>query len=338
MYKILSNGEIEQITEKVNVIIDTDPGVDDCAAIALSLYDDMMDIKLITTVCGNLDLETVTRNLMHVLELFKRTDIPVVKGASRAMYRISPDASFIHQEEGMGGYHPPKTVKTKPIDTDAVEAMYETIKKYKNNIYIIALGPQTNVGTLIQRHPDVAKMVNGIYTEGCAPFGWTDQGKWKDYISFNASSDPEALKIVINSGIPVTYIPSRMGREITNFNEEEVYKLAEINDVGKFLSKMYNGYWEHGYQDKRVATNDTCAVLALRFPGLFRKRKVNFEVDVTGHPGRTYIYPTKWSKIEFIYTANKEKLHEFFFNAVKKLDFIKIDKRHLTRGSSKNGK
>jgi non-specific riboncleoside hydrolase len=44
-------------TKKVNCIIDCDPGVDDCVAIALSLYDRIMDIKLITTVNGNLDLK-----------------------------------------------------------------------------------------------------------------------------------------------------------------------------------------------------------------------------------------------------------------------------------------
>ena len=58
--------------KKINCIIDCDPGVDDTVAIALSLYDDIMDIRLITTVNGNLDLETVTRNTLHVLEKFKR--------------------------------------------------------------------------------------------------------------------------------------------------------------------------------------------------------------------------------------------------------------------------
>ena len=116
--------------KKVNCIIDTDPGVDDCVAIALSLFDEYMDIKLITTVNGNLDLETVTRNMMHLLEKFKRTDIPVAKGADKALCRVSPNASYIHQKTGMGGYNPPEKVKTKPIETHAIEAMYETIKLF----------------------------------------------------------------------------------------------------------------------------------------------------------------------------------------------------------------
>ena len=77
-------------TKKINCIIDCDPGVDDTVAIALSLYDSVMDIKLITTVNGNLDLYTVTRNVLHVLEKFDRTDIPVAKGAENPMGQSMP--------------------------------------------------------------------------------------------------------------------------------------------------------------------------------------------------------------------------------------------------------
>ena len=310
---------------KINVIIDCDPGVDDTAAIGLSLYDEVMDIKLITTVCGNLDLKTVTRNMLHVAEVFGRTDIPIAAGATKAMFRVSPDASFIHQQDGMGGYKPPETVKHKVIEMDAVEAMYQTIKENQNNIVIIALGPHTNIGTLIKLHPDVVGMVTRIYTEGCAPYGQHGQGRWKHYVSFNASSDPEALSIVLNSGIPITYIPSRMGRETTYFTEEQVYNLSLINDIGRLLSRMYTGYWEHGYTDRRVATNDTCAVMALRFPQLFKTKKVKFEVDLEEIPGRTFITPYKKGNVDFVTKVNVKRLHELYFAAVKKLDFIKFD-------------
>ena len=310
--------------EKVNCIIDTDPGVDDTAAIALSLYDDFMDIKLITTVCGNLDIDTVTRNALHVLEKFERTDIPLAKGSPKAMERISPDAKFIHQNEGMGNYIPPKTTKLKPIKKDAIEAMYETIVANKGNINIIALGPHTNLGHLITKHPDVVGMVNHIYCEGCSPYGWKSEGKWINYVSFNVSSDPEAFQIVMNSGIPITIVPSRMGRELANFNEKEVYALKEINDVGHFLFDMYSGYWEHNYPDKRIATNDTCAVLAMRFPKLFKTMKVNFLVNTTDMPGKTIITPVKDSHINFIYKVNRRKMHKFYRNAVKHLDAFKF--------------
>jgi len=307
---------------KINCIIDTDPGVDDTAAIALSLYDEVMDIKLITTVAGNLDLDTVTRNTLHILEKFKRTDIPVAVGAHKAMERVSPDAVHVHKSEGMGNYVPPKTVKTKPIEKDAVEAMYQTIVEHAGNIVILALGPHTNVGTLIKQHPDVVKMVSHIYCEGCAPYGLNGE----THISFNVSTDPEAFKIVIESGIPITIIPSKMGRELSNLNEEQVMEIREINDTGRFLAEMYNGYWERGYTDRRIALNDTCAVMIFRFPHIFKTKNTFFDVSLGEQPGKTVITFHRKGNINYAIKVNKKKLHKLFYNAVKKMDDFKFYK------------
>ena len=316
----------EQQTKKINCIIDCDPGVDDCVAIALSLYDSVMDIKLITTINGNLDLDTVTRNALHLLEKFKREDIPLAMGARSPMGRSMPNASFIHQKNGMGGYTPPEKVKTKPIDKSAVEAMYEVIKQHPKDISIVMLAPHTNVGQLLKDHPDVKDMVNHIYCEGCAAYGNKMEKKWANYISFNASFDAEAMKIVMESGIPTTIIPSRMGRDLANFNEKEVFDIREINDVGKFFFEMYNQYWEHNYEDRRIATNDTCAVLALREPGLFKTKKANVKVDTTDMYGRTDFEFTKHGNVNYAYKINKKKMHECFFRAIKKLDRFKFYK------------
>lgn len=309
---------------KENCIIDCDPGVDDTAAITLSLYGTVVDIKLITTVGGNLDVDTVTRNVLHVLEKFNRTEIPVAKGASKAMGKSMPNAAFIHQKNGMGGYTPSEVVNIKPIEIEAVDAMYETIKKYPNDISIVALGPHTNVAQLILKYPEVKHLIKRIYCEGCAPYGKKGEGRWSTYISFNASYDAEAMKVVVESGIPITIIPSRMGRELANFNEKEVFKIRELNDVGKFLFEMYNQYWEHNYDDRRIATNDTCAVLALREPTLFKTKKAIIKVNTTDMYGRTDFEFTKKGHIDYVYKVNKKKMHECFFKAVKKLDRFKF--------------
>ena len=312
--------------EKCHCIIDTDPGVDDSAALALSLYDEKIVIDLITTVSGNLDLQSVTRNALHVLEKFKRTDIPVAMGAVKPMERESKDAKFIHQAEGMGGYHPPKTVKTKPIEKPAVEAMYEVINNHAGDINIIMLGPQTNVAYLIKQHPDVVNKIRHIYCEGCSPYGWKSEKRWIEYISFNASSDPEAFDIVMKSGIPITIVPSRMGRELANFTEQEVYDIGKINDVGRFICEMYSGYWEPGYQDRRIATNDTCALLNLRYPKLFKTIGVDVEIDTDRMPGKTTMTKNKHSHIQLAVKVNRKKMHQFYFDAVKKLDRFKFYK------------
>ncbi|MBQ7453345.1 MAG: nucleoside hydrolase [Clostridia bacterium] len=310
--------------EKEKIIFDIDPGVDDAAALALSLYDDIMDIVLVSTVSGNRDISTVTRNALHILELFRRTDIPVAIGASKALKRISEDAAEVHKFDGLGGYIPPEVVETQPIGMDAVEAMYQAIKKYKGNISIIAVGPHTNVAMLILKHPEVKDMVKHIYTEGCSPYGWAKQGNWTNYISFNARTDPEALEIVCNSGIPVSLVFSRMGREMVHLTEKDALKIRDINSVGEWLYEMYDGYWEHGYKDKRIAINDTCACLMMRAPKLFRTKKVSIKVNTTDMPGKTEFEIVKDSNIELAVAVDRYNLHRFFKKAIKKLDFIDI--------------
>lgn len=308
-------------------IIDCDPGVDDVAALSLSLYDEVMDIKLITTVNGNLDVNTVTRNTLHVLEKFKRTDIPVAMGADKPLGREMPNASFIHQENGMGGYIPPKEVETKPIEKDAVDAMYEVIKNSANNVVIIALGPHTNIANLILKYPEVVNMVNHIYCEGCAAYGHKmETGKWNKYVSFNVSTDAEAFKIVLDSKIPMTIIPSRMGRELANFNEKEVFMLRDLNDVGRFFFEMYNQYWEHGYEDRRIATNDTCACMIARFPKLFKTKKAEITVDTGKFYGRTTFRFARNGHVNYAYKVNKKKMHKYFINAILKLNDLKFYK------------
>lgn len=312
--------------EKQKLIIDTDPGVDDSAALLLSFYDEKINIELITTVSGNVGIDMVTRNALHLLELFDRTDIPLARGAVKPMCREPKDATYMHQKSGMGGYVPPKKVKTKPIKKDAVEALYETIKANKNNISLIVLGPHTNIGNLICKHPDVVGMISRIYCEGCSLNGYDKKpDRWTNHVSFNVSSDPEAFDITTHSGIPMTIVPSKAGREMANFTEQQVYDMAKINDTGKFLSTMYGGYWERNYEDKRVATNDTCAVLACRNPEFFKTEKITIEVNTTDEPGKTTIRKVKDSNIELVVGVDKEKLHKFYFDAIKKMDGFKLD-------------
>ena len=52
---------------KEKIIIDTDPGIDDAVALAIALFNETVDVKLITTVAGNVSLEKVTANALRLL-------------------------------------------------------------------------------------------------------------------------------------------------------------------------------------------------------------------------------------------------------------------------------
>jgi putative hemolysin len=61
----------------IPVIIDTDPGIDDAIAIALAIKCSKLDIRLITTVAGNVGIENTTRNALNLVSFFGRPDIQV---------------------------------------------------------------------------------------------------------------------------------------------------------------------------------------------------------------------------------------------------------------------
>ena len=55
---------------KIKVIIDTDPGVDDSVCLIYAFFDENIDIKLLTSVVGNVSIDIATRNLLHLVDLF----------------------------------------------------------------------------------------------------------------------------------------------------------------------------------------------------------------------------------------------------------------------------
>src|SRR5699024_12400250 len=88
---------------KKPIIIDTDPGIDDAVALAIALHDKTLDVRLITTVHGNVSLEKVTRNALKLLH-FLNKDVPVAAGSDRTLLRDVIDASEVHVKSGMVDY------------------------------------------------------------------------------------------------------------------------------------------------------------------------------------------------------------------------------------------
>lgn len=304
--------------EEYDVIIDTDPGVDDTFAIVLSLNDEQLDIKLLTTVAGNRSVDVCTRNLLHVLDLYG-SKIPVAKGSEQALCRKSKDATEIHKIMGMGGYKPKKP-KRKPIKKDAVSAMYDVIMKSEKPLYILNFGPHTNLAKVILKYPEVKGKIKGIIGEGCCPYGVDG----RTHISFNVSTDPEAFKVILDSGIPLTMVPSHMGRELAHLTEQQIYLLRDMNDTGRLFCEMSTEYWERNFPDKRIAVNDSCICLYLRWPELFKTKKTNITVDLDKMPGKTIMDFDPNGRVDYIYDCDRDAIHKHFFGAIRKMDKYKF--------------
>jgi inosine-uridine nucleoside N-ribohydrolase len=134
------------------VIIDTDPGIDDTAAIFLALSHGSLQVEVITTVYGNVNVEQSTRNALKILEVAGHTDIPVYQGAERPLVRKPNFATFVHGENGLGDITV-TAAKASRASGHAVEAIISHVMNAPGEITLLALGPMTNVALALSQEP-----------------------------------------------------------------------------------------------------------------------------------------------------------------------------------------
>ncbi len=103
----------------IKIIMDTDPGIDDAAALTMALNDPQIDLKLITSVAGNVTVDKTTKNAQKIVRFFNK-QVPVAAGAKQPLIKEFEDAARIHGESGMPGYDFPEDLP-KPLDVSAVE-------------------------------------------------------------------------------------------------------------------------------------------------------------------------------------------------------------------------
>lgn len=104
--------------EKIDLIIDTDPGADDVVALLFAMASpDELSIRALTTVAGNVRLDKTSRNARLAREWAGREDIPVYAGAPKPMLRTPIYAENIHGKEGISGVtvHEPKKAWPKAM-------------------------------------------------------------------------------------------------------------------------------------------------------------------------------------------------------------------------------
>ena len=80
---------------KQPIIIDSDPGIDDAAAISIALNHPNFDLRMITTVNGNVGIEKTTANALKLNRFFSST-VPVHRGSSQPLLSEIVDASAVH--------------------------------------------------------------------------------------------------------------------------------------------------------------------------------------------------------------------------------------------------
>ncbi|MEF3110114.1 pyrimidine-specific ribonucleoside hydrolase RihA [Raoultella sp. WB_B2P2-3] len=250
------------------IILDCDPGHDDAIAIVLALASPELDVKAITSSAGNQTPEKTLRNVLRMLTLLQRQDIPVAGGARKPLMRELIIADNVHGESGLDGPALPEP-DFAPQNCTAVELMAKTLRESPQPVTIIATGPQTNVALLLNGHPELRDKIARIVMMG----GAMVLGNWQPAAEFNIYVDPEAAEIVFQSGIPVVMagLDATHRAQIHDMDIERFRRVG--NPVATIVAELLDFFMEYHKDAKWGFTgaplHDPCTIAWLLKPELF---------------------------------------------------------------------
>lgn len=250
------------------IILDCDPGHDDAIAMVLALASPELDVKAITASAGNQTPDKTLRNVLRMLTLLGRQDIPVAGGARKPLMRELIIADNVHGESGLDGLALPEP-DFAPQTCTAVELMASTLRASPQPITLVATGPQTNVALLLNSHPELHDKIARIVLMG----GAMALGNWQPAAEFNIYVDPEAAEIVFQSGLPIVMA----GLDVTHKAQIHDQDIARFRQLGNPVATVVAGlldFFMAYHRDEKwgfvgAPLHDPCTIARLLKPELF---------------------------------------------------------------------
>jgi inosine-uridine nucleoside N-ribohydrolase len=262
------------------IILDTDPGVDDAIAIFLALRSPELHVEAVTPVCGNVPLSLTLPNALRLVEIAGRIDIPVAAGAATPLVRRLVTAKYAHGNNGLGGVDFPEP-KLKPVSETATELIRRIVRANPGEISIVAIGPLTNVATVLKSDPTISPLIKSIVIMG----GSLSGGNITPAAEFNFYVDPEAARIVFDSGIPLTMVGLDVTRKVI-IREEQVHALeAAQNPVSQAAGKILRANLDRlskAGSANGFAMHDPLTVAQLIDPSVVTLKEYFVEIETTG--------------------------------------------------------
>ena len=260
------------------LVIDTDPGIDDALALLLALASPEVELRLVTTVHGNVDLAQTTDNALRVLHLAGRSDVLVAAGAATSLVVPPAErAGHVHGAAGLGGV----VLPASPADVDprpAVVALAELLLASEEPVTVAAIGPLTNIALLLAVYPDAAARIGRLVVMGGSAGAG---GNVTAAAEFNVWADPEAAAVVFRAGLPTVMV----GLDVTLppvLTEAGIARFAAAGPVGAQAAAVLRQYLDHArstYGTDGVVVHDALALTEAIAPGTLRTVRRDVVVD-----------------------------------------------------------
>jgi len=303
--------------KKRPIIIDTDPGIDDAVALGIALSSKELDVKLITTVAGNVDIEKVTDNVLKLLNFWNKK-VPVAKGASCPLVETPVYATNVHGESGMDGYDFEQGDLSNLLRENAVEAMYKTLINSEEQITLVPIAPLTNIALLLRTYPEDKSKIKEIVLMG----GSASRGNKGVMSEFNIAVDPEAADIVFSSGIDIVMVGLDVGWKALIYPEDSKL-IKSFNKSGEMIYSLFQHYRGKGLKNG-LKMYDSCAIAYLLEPEMYTVADtyVTIEIDGKYTKGVTIVdlkgYLKKENNAKVCLDINQDMFKKWILKALKK--------------------
>lgn len=278
----------------VPVIIDTDftadSPSDDALAVLLALQSRELDLVGITTVVGNDTLDRATADVLRVLEIAGRADVPVYAGARQPLVHRADAWARSNYGRWWSEDPPPAPpggfARKKAEPGPAADFLIRATRERPGALTIVAIGPLTNLALALRSDPGWGARVKRLVIMGGAVAALPDgAGNQTPNAEFNFWVDPEAARIVLRSGIAIELSPLNVSRK-TNLDKAWYDRLvASETALTSLLRHVFGSVFEKD-PGARVNMFDEVAVASLIDPSLLKTREMY--VDVDDHPGINY--------------------------------------------------
>jgi inosine-uridine nucleoside N-ribohydrolase len=244
-----------------------------------------VEIVGVTSSFGNGTIETTTRNLLYLCQLFG-IDAPVAEGAAQPLFgEAGPPVDHVHGTDGLGDIAIPEVPRAALHEKTADAFIVEMVHRFPHRITLIGVARMTNLALALRRDPSIAGLVRQVIVMGGA-FGFHGHfGNKTPAAETNIHGDPLAADEVFGAAWPVTVVGLDVTQE-TIMAAEMIERIGQHGGPeGRFIRDIARFYLDFHRRTEgmdAMFTHDSSAVAYLIDPSLFTTRRGPIRVVTEG--------------------------------------------------------